>query len=98
MTESLNNNNAKNKKISIVLIVVSVFVEVIACILWLVPVAGFMIYPLVSGLAVVLNVISFMISKSSKVIRIINCIISIVLALIIIADTVYFIKVVIGIQ
>lgn len=96
--DGLNKKTAKRKKISIALITVSVFVEVIACLLWLVPVAGFIIYPLVSGLAVVLNVISFMLSKSSKVIRIINCMISIILALTIFADIVYFIRFVMGFQ
>lgn len=98
MTEELNKSTVNRKKISIALIVASVFAEVFACLLWVVPVAGFIIYPLVSGLAVVLNVISFMLSKSSKVIRVINCMISIVLALLIIADVVYLIKFVIGIQ
>ena len=88
----------KQKKNSIALITASVFVEVIACLLWLVPVAGFIIYSLLSGFAVVLNVISFISSKNSKVIQIINCMISIVLLLTIIVDIIFFIRFVMGFQ
>ena len=98
MTEELNKKQQKQKKISIALITASVFVEVIACLLWLVPVAGFIIYSLLSGFAVVLNVISFISSKNSKVIQIINCMISIVLLLTIIVDIIFFIRFVMGFQ
>lgn len=96
MTEELNIKTEKTKKISIALVIVSVFVEVLACLLWFAPVAGFIIYPLVSGFAVVLNVISFILSKNNKVIRIINYIISAILFLTIIADAIYFIRFVMG--
>ena len=98
MTEELNKKQQKQKKISIALITASVFVEVIACLLWLVPVAGFIIYLLISGFAVDLNVISFISSKNSKVIQIINCMISIVLLLTIIVDIIFFYKICDGIS
>ena len=98
MAEEINKTIAKTKKISIALVIVSVFVEMIACLLWLAPIAGFIIYPLVSGFAIVLNIISFILAKDSKAFRIINCMISIVLGLTIITDVIYFIKFVLGFQ
>ena len=71
--------NTKQKRISIALTMVSIFVEIIACLIWLAPVAGFFIYPFVSGFAVALNIISLIISRKNKAIVIINGLISIVL-------------------
>ena len=60
--------NTKQKRISIALTIVSIFVEIIACLIWLAPVSGFFIYPFVSGFAVALNIISLIISRKNKAI------------------------------
>ena len=85
MTKELNNN----KNYLIALSITSIFIEILACLLGLIPIVGFIIYPFVSGFAIVLNIISFILSKNSKIIRIINSIISIVLILTIIEDIVF---------
>lgn len=74
------------KKAAVAITAGAVFVELIACVLWLLPIAGFAIYPFVSGFAVVLSVISLMFAKGSRLIRVINCVVIIVLIISIIAD------------
>ena len=96
MKEDLIDKRARQKKIAIILLIVSIFVEVIACILWLIPVAGFMIYPFVSGAAVVLNVISFILAKDSKFVRVIDGVIAAMLIVIIVADIIFLIRLMFG--
>lgn len=82
----------KTKRISIALTIVSIFVEIIACLIWLAPVSGVFIYPFVSGFAAVLNIISLIISRKNKAIVIINGLISIVLVGLIAYKTAAFIE------
>ena len=84
--------NTKQKRISIALTIVSIFVEIIACLIWLAPVSGFFIYPFVSGFAVALNIISLIISR----IVIINGLISIVLVGLIAYDLICCLRFFIG--
>lgn len=88
--------NTKQKRISIALTIVSIFVEIIACIIWLAPVSGFFIYPFVSGFAAVLNIISLIISRKNKAIVIINGLISIVLVGLIAYDLIFCVRFFIG--
>ena len=74
----------KNKKILIAIVIISLFVELAAGLLILVPIAGFILYPFVSGLAVILNIISFSFSKEYKKIRIISGVLAVILMLTII--------------
>lgn len=88
--------NTKQKRISIALTIVSIFVEIIACLIWLAPVSGFFIYPFVSGFAVALNIISLIISRKNKAIVIINGLISIVLVGLIAYDLIFCVRFFIG--
>ena len=88
--------NTKQKRISIALTIVSIFVEIIACLIWLAPVSGFFIYPFVSGFAVALNIISLIISRKNKAIVIINGLISIVLVGLIAYDLICCLRFFIG--
>lgn len=88
--------NTKQKRISIALTSVSIFVEIIACLIWLAPVSGFFIYPFVSGFAVALNIISLIISRKNKAIVIINGLISIVLVGLIAYDLICCLRFFIG--
>ena len=88
--------NTKQKRISIALTIVSIFVEIIACLIWLSPVSGFFIYPFVSGFAVALNIISLIISRKNKAIVIINGLISIVLVGLIAYDLICCLRFFIG--
>ena len=88
--------NTKQKRISIALTIVSIFVEIIACLIWLAPVSGFFIYPFVSGFAVALNIISLIISRKNKAIVIINGLISIVLVGLIANDLICCLRFFIG--
>lgn len=89
-------NCKKQMRLSIGLIVASIFVELIACILWLIPMAGFFIYPFVSGFAAGVNIISFILSSNRKKVRTISCVICIVLILTIIVDVIFCVKLVRG--
>lgn len=84
------------KKLSVILLVVAIIVEFIACVLWLVPIAGFIIYLFVCGFAIILSVASIILEKESKLIRALACILFSVLMISLIADGIFVVKFVCG--
>lgn len=89
-------HNIKQKRISAMLTIHSIIVEIIACFLWLVPVSGFFIYPFISGFAVVLNIVSLIISRKNKAIMITNALISVALIGLIAYDLIFCMRFIIG--
>ena len=81
------NENTK-KKIAIIIFVVAIITALIAALMWMIPVSGFFIYPFVCGFAVLLNVVSWVLAKGHKVLRLTNCVMALFLILSIIADVI----------
>ena len=76
-------------KIAIVAFIATIIIECIALLLWLVPVAGFTIYPFVSVIASVLCLISCICAGGKPVLRIIGIVFCILLVISIIADVIF---------
>ena len=73
-------------KIVIGTFIAAIIIECIAILFWLVPVAGFTIYPFISGTAAVLCLISCILAGGKPVLRIIGIVFFIFLVISIIAD------------
>ena len=86
-----------NKRLAIIALICSIITEVVACIMWLLPVAGFGIYPLIGGFAVLLSVLSWIFAKGHRVIRIVSCIISVIWMMLILLDVIFIIGLIAGI-
>ena len=78
------------KKIAIGTFVAAIVVECIAALLFLLPMAGFIIYPFVSGAAIILSLICCVFCGEKPVLRIISIIFSFLLVISIIADLIFF--------
>lgn len=76
-------------KIAIVAFIAAIIIECIALLLWLVPVAGFTIYPFVSVIASVFCLISCFFAGGKPVLRIIGIVFCILLVISIIADVIF---------
>ena len=77
--------SSKRNKIAIALFVAAVVMQVVACLIWLVPVSGLLLYPMISGCALVLSIISSVLANEKKVLRVISIIFSVVLVIMLIA-------------
>ena len=84
--------NVKTKTtVSIVLLISEVITTCIACLLWMLPVSGFIIYPFVCGVAVLCSIVGWFFAKGNLLLRIIHGILAVLLFLSMIADVIFFI-------
>ena len=72
--------------IAVATFLTALFVEIIGCAVWLAPVSGIILYPFISGFALILSLVSFFFAKESKPLRIATIVLSIVLLISIIGD------------
>lgn len=85
-------------KIAIGAFISAIITECIAVLIILLPIAGFMFYPFVSGIAVILSVICCIFAGEKPVLRIVSVIFCILLVISIIADFIFFIGFMTGFQ
>ena len=86
------------KKIAIGTFAAAIILECIALLLWLLPIAGFTIYPFVSGTAVLFSVICCIFAGEKKALRIVSLVFCILLIISIIADVILLIGFMTGFQ
>ena len=78
-------------KIAIGSFILAILTECIAALVFLLPIAGFMFYPFVSGVAAILSVICCIFAGEKPALRIISVIFCVLLVISIIADFIFFI-------
>ena len=78
-------------KIAIGTFIAAIITECIAALIILLPIAGFMFYPFVSGTAAIFSVICCIFAGEKPVLRIVCVIFCILLVISIIADCIFFI-------
>ena len=78
--------NSNKMIIAVATFISSLLVAIIACLVWLAPVSGIILYPFISGAALILSLISCFFAKESKVLRISAIVLSVILILSIIGD------------
>lgn len=74
------------KKIAVGTFITAIIIECIALLLWLIPIAGFTIYPFVSGTAVIFSIICCIFAEKKRGLRIVSVIVCVLLVISIIAD------------
>lgn len=82
-------------KVSIILLVAAVVIELIACAIWMAPIAGIINYPFVAGTAMILSIAGAIFAGKRKIVRVLSIILAIVILVTIIADVVLIVKMVI---
>ncbi|MDD7719239.1 MAG: hypothetical protein PUJ11_07060 [Eubacteriaceae bacterium] len=80
------------RKISVIFTVLSVITEIIAILLWMIPISGFFIYIGVSFAALIMVIIAWFLSKGSKPLRYIYAALFILYLVGILADFIFIVK------
>lgn len=78
--------NSNKMIIAIATFLTSILFGIIACVVWLVPISGIIFYPFISGVALILSLVSFFFAKESTALRIAAIVLSVILVIGIIGD------------
>lgn len=82
-----------HRRISILVLIGAIVTELIACILWMIPISGVFIYLAISGFALLLSVICWIAAKDYKGVRVLAGILFIVLIITILLDLLFVIEI-----